>query len=139
MTNITLDRTYLDEKNLFLCYSLHYFHASSQPLLHWTEPTWMKNSVPLSFPPLFPHLPIDLYCTSQSAYCPFDTTPKGTFCLAFYFERKYFVLIDHILSETICLFCFCILFSNMHPKIKFMAKNWSDLCNSSSKVAFHLR
>ena len=42
---------------------------------------------------------------------------------------KHFVLIDHILSETICLFCFCVWFSNIYPKIKFMAKNWSDLCN----------
>ena len=42
---------------------------------------------------------------------------------------KYFVLIDIILSETICLFCFCVLFSNIYPKIKFTAKNWSDLCN----------
>ena len=51
------------------------------------------------------------------------------FCLAFYLEWKYFVLTDHILSETICLFCFCVLFSNMCAKIKFMAKNWYDLCN----------
>ena len=43
---------------------------------------------------------------------------------------------DHILSETICLFCFCILFSNMYPKIKFTSKNWSDLCNSYIKVIF---
>ena len=31
-------------------------------------------------------------------------------CLAFYFRRKYFVLIDHILSENICLFYFYVLF-----------------------------
>ena len=43
-------------------------------------------------------------------------------------------MIDHILSETICLFCFCVLFSNMYRKIKFTTKNWSDLCNFYSKV-----
>ena len=29
-------------------------------------------------------------------YCPFDITWKVVFRLAFYFKRKYFVLIDHI-------------------------------------------
>ena len=62
-------------------------------------------------------------------YCHFDIIWKDVFCLALYFKSKYFVLIDHILSEIICLFCFCVLFSNIYPKIKFMAKNWSDLCN----------
>ena len=36
--------------------------------------------------------------------CPFDITWKDFVCLAFYFKWKYFVLFDHILSETICLF-----------------------------------
>ena len=58
------------------------------------------------------------------------------FCLAFYFKWKYFVLIDHILSETIRLFCFCVLFSNIFTKIKVTAKSWSDLCNFYSKVIF---
>ena len=75
-------------------------------------------------------------CYRYKDYCPFDITRKDVFCLAFYFKWKYFVLNDHILSETICLFCFCVLFSNMYPKIKFMAKNWSDLCNFYSKVIF---
>ena len=35
-------------------------------------------------------------------------------CLGFYVKWNYFVLIDHILSETICLFCFCVLFSNKY-------------------------
>ena len=48
----------------------------------------------------------------------------------------YFVLIDHILSETICLFCFCVLFSNIYSKIKFTVINWSDLCHSYGKVFF---
>ena len=69
-------------------------------------------------------------------YCPFDISRKDVFCLAFYLKWKYFVLIDHILSETICLFCFCDLFSDMYPKIKFIAENWSDLCNFHSKVIF---
>ena len=49
------------------------------------------------------------------------------FCLAFYFKSKYFVLIDHILSETICLFCFRVLFSNIYTKIKLMANFYSKV------------
>ena len=71
-------------------------------------------------------------------YCPFDISWKDVFCLAFYFKWKYFVLTDHILSETICLFYFCVLFSNIYTKIKFTAKNWSDLCNFCSKVIFFI-
>ena len=51
-------------------------------------------------------------------YCPFDIIEE-VFCLVFYFKRKYFILLDHILSETICLFCFCVLFSNIYTIIKF--------------------
>ena len=72
----------------------------------------------------------------MTSYCPFDISRKDVFCLAFYFEWKYFVLIDHIQSETICLFCFSVLLSNIYSKIKFTAKNWSDLCNFYSKVIF---
>ena len=72
----------------------------------------------------------------QFTYCPFDISWKDVFCLAFYFKWKYFVLIDHILSETICLLCFCVLFSNIYTKIKVTAKNLSDLCNFYSKVIF---
>ena len=61
---------------------------------------------------------------------------KTCFCLTFYFKWKYFVLIDHILSETICPLCFCVLFSNIYTKIKVTAKSWSDLCNFYSKVIF---
>ena len=82
-------------------------------------------------------------CTSPfqikgvSGYCPFDISWKDVFfCLAFYFRWKSFVLIDHIMSETICLFCFCVLFSNIYTKIKFTAKSWFDLCNFYSKVIF---
>ena len=71
-------------------------------------------------------------------YCPFDihVSRKDVFCLAFYLKWKYFVLIDYILSETICLFCFCVLFSNIYTKIKFTAKIWSDLCIFYIKVIF---
>ena len=72
----------------------------------------------------------------SKAYCPFNISWKDVFCLAFYFKWKYFVLTDHILSETICLFCFCVLFSNIYTKIKATAKSWSDLCNFYSKVIF---
>ena len=40
------------------------------------------------------------------------------FCLVFYFKGKYFVLIDHIWSETKCFLCFCVLSSNIYTKIK---------------------
>ena len=55
-------------------------------------------------------------------------------CLSFYLKWNYFVQNVHTLSETICLFCFYILFSNMFPKIKFMSKTWSNLCNFYSKA-----
>ena len=61
---------------------------------------------------------------------------KDVFCWTFYFKWKSFVLAHHILSETICLFYFCVLFSNIYTKIKFMAKSWSDLCNFNSKGIF---
>ena len=69
-------------------------------------------------------------------YCPFDISWKDVFFLAFYFKWKYFVLIHRILSETICLLCFCDLFSNIYTKIKVTAKSWSDLCGFYSKVIF---
>ena len=65
---------------------------------------------------------------------PFDITRKDIFCLAFYFKWKYFVLVDHILSETICLFCLGVL--SIYSKIKFTAIIWSDLCNFYSEVTF---
>ena len=71
-------------------------------------------------------------------YCLFDITQKDVFCLAFYFEWKYFDLVGHILSETICLFCFCVLFSNWYPKTKFTAINWPDRFNSYSKLIFRI-
>ena len=71
-----------------------------------------------------------------NGYFPFDITWKDIFCLAFYYRWKYFVLIDHTLSKPICLFCVCVSFSNIYPKIKFTAKNWSDLCNFYSKMKF---
>ena len=73
---------------------------------------------------------------SQTSSVLLTSFKKVFFCLAFYSKWKCFVPIYHILSETICLSCFCILFSNIYPKIKFMAKNWSDLCNFCSKVIF---
>ena len=69
-------------------------------------------------------------------YCPFYISWKDVFCLAFYFKWKHFVLIDHILLETICPLCFCVLFSNIYTKIKVTAKSRSDLCNFYSKVIF---
>ena len=79
---------------------------------------------------------VTCFLVLANIYCPFDITRKDVFCLAFYFKWKCFVLIDHILSETSCLFCFCVLFSHIHLKIKFMAKHWSDLCSFYSKSDF---
>ena len=51
-------------------------------------------------------------------YRSFDILWKDTFHLAFYSKLKYFHLIDHMLSETISLSCFCALFSNIYHKVK---------------------
>ena len=69
-------------------------------------------------------------------YCPFDITRKDVlFSWCFYFKWKYSVLIDHILSETICLFCFCVfLFSNIYPKINLPPK--TGFCHFYSKEIF---
>ena len=61
---------------------------------------------------------------------------KTFFAWRFIFNANIFVLVDHILLETICLLCFCVLFSNIYTKIKVTAKSWSDLCNFYSKVIF---
>ena len=48
-------------------------------------------------------------------------------------------MVDHILSGTIYLFCFCTLFSNtvnFNFTVKFTAQNGSDLCNFNSKLDF---
>ena len=73
--------------------------------------------------------PYQIFHFRQQDYCPFDISWKDVFCLAFYFKCKYFVLVDHILSETICILCYCVLFSNIYTKIKVTVKSWSDLCN----------
>ena len=75
----------------------------------------------------------------SSTYCAFDSYRQDVLCLAIYFKWKYFVLIDNIIRNhfMICLFCFCVLFSNIYPKIKFfIAKIWSDLCNFYRKEIF---
>ena len=62
------------------------------------------------------------------------------FCLPSCFKRKHFVLIEHILSETICLFWFlssCPIFT---VKLHIQPKKWSYLlCKFYSKVIFGLR
>ena len=79
---------------------------------------------------------LDSPLAKNYVYCPFDISRKDVFCLAFNLKWNDFVLTDCILSETICLFYFCVLFSNMYHNIKFITKNWSDLCNFYSKVIF---
>ena len=88
----------------------------------------MENRIPLK--------PVIRDLCSFTNYCPFDISWKDVFCSAFYFKWKYFVLVDHILSETICLLCFCVLFSNIYTKIKVTAKSWSGLCYFYSNVIF---
>ena len=58
-------------------------------------------------------------------YYPLDISRKDVFCLAFYFKGKYFVLVYHILSETICLFCVSVsiakwIFGFLSQKIYFL-------------------
>ena len=72
--------------------------------------------------------------TSTQTNCALNITWKIVFCLAFYFKWIYFVLINHILSDTVCLFYFCVLFSNIY--LKFTHKNWSDLFNFYCKMIF---
>ena len=65
----------------------------------------------------------------------FDITQKDVFAWRFILNENILFWMT-ITSKTISPFCFCVLFSNMYPKIKLMAKNWSDLCNFYSKVIF---
>ena len=71
-----------------------------------------------------------------SYFCPFDIARKDFFLLCVLFQMKIFCPEWLYFAEAICLFCFffCILFSNVYPKIKFTATNLSDLCNFYSKV-----
>ena len=45
-------------------------------------------------------------------------------------------MIDNILSQSVCHFFYCALFSNIY--INFMVKNGSDLCNFYSKLEFFI-
>ena len=70
------------------------------------------------------------------------TTVLSTYLGKTYFAWR-FILNENILfwltisyQKPFVFFCFCVLFSNMYPKIKFIAKYWSDLCNFYSKVIF---
>ena len=59
------------------------------------------------------------------SYCAFDSIRKYVICLAFYFTWNWYVLTDHIVSETIYLFftvsvfCWqiCTLKLNLRPKM----------------------
>ena len=51
-------------------------------------------------------------------------------------EKKNWHVIDNNLSETICLFCFYALFSNIYCKTNFTTKNGSYLCNFYTKLCF---
>ena len=66
------------------------------------------------------------------------STSLGKTVFAWCFILKENILFWSIISyqKQFVFFCFCVLFSNIYPKIKFMAKNWSDLCNFYSKVIF---
>ena len=88
-----------------------------------------------------------LKCARAPYYCSFDILWKDVFfCFvlflffysAFYFKWQNRFVIDNIVSETICRFCSCALFSNMYCKINFMAKNRSAPCNFYSELIFDL-
>ena len=53
----------------------------------------------------------------ELCYCPFGILWKDVFGLPFYSKWECFVLTDHILLGTICLSCFCSLFSNITVKL----------------------
>ena len=58
-------------------------------------------------------------------------TSLGKMLFAWHFILNVNILFcpdNYTLSETICLFRFHVLFLNIYPKIKFMAKSWSYLC-----------
>ena len=54
---------------------------------------------------------------------------KTLFIRSFIPNGKKILMIDSSLSETICRFCSCALFSNSYLKINFYGPNGSDLCN----------
>ena len=95
----------------------------------------MANSVDPDQMPHFVGSDIGLHCLQLPC---FQNHLERPFYLGFYLEQNYFVLTYHILSETICLFCFCVLFTKIYPKNKFTAKNWSDQCNFYSKMTSFL-
>ena len=76
-----------------------------------------------SFSSYFEKLLYYTLATQCDNYCPFDIPWKDLFCLAFYFKRKCFVLIDHILSKpfvfSVSVFCSQIFTVklNLQPKI----------------------
>ena len=48
----------------------------------------------------------------EQHYCSFNILRKDVLRWAFYSKWFFFVLIDHILSETFCILCFYAMFSN---------------------------
>ena len=66
------------------------------------------------------------------AYCPFDITWKDVFCLAFYI---FFWLTIYLIRNHLPFLFLCFVLKYL-LKIKFTAKNWSDLCHFYSKVIF---
>ena len=89
-----------------------------------------------SEPPFFFHMnafkDMSSYFFSRclSFYYPFGSSQIEGFCLEVYCKWKYFALTDSPLYGSIYRFIFCVLFSNMFPKIEFQAKNLSDLWKS---------
>ena len=70
-------------------------------------------------------------------YCSFDISRKDVFAWRFILnENILFWLTISYQKPFVFFFGFCVMFSNMYPKIEFIAKNWSDLCNFYSKVIF---
>ena len=72
----------------------------------------------------------------KATYC-FHLSERRFLRLALYSEwKKNWHVIDNNLSETICLFCFYALFSNIYCKTNFTTKNGSYLCNFYTKLCF---
>ena len=71
---------------------------------------------------MFDYATMHTFIEHWIAYRSLDITRKDVLSLEFYFKWKYFILIDHILSETIVFSVSVFLFSNLRPKIKFCPK-----------------
>ena len=106
--------------------SVFSIHPSRHTTLKWcrinVDVTWSRR--------------IDVDTTSFWCCVPAGMYPSERRYSALYSKLKILSVIDNILSENICRFCSYALFSNIYPKINFMAKIGSGLCSFNCKLDF---